>query len=611
MLLLLIVSVFAVGALGNHDQQDSMAYHILYCNHEMQFLGSIMAEVLKYPVTTHVYIHTHSAFQMPKHGLLPNITVVKHEVDLEASRHLHSMEHKSRLEARGDMLAMTPSVREHIINVGRVHAFSMYSEDDLLVRAETVQLWMVSHEELFARNFSLGFIRVECKTVCNSVDILFTPKVPLDIGDKRFSRINPTDRKHCGTWLYPAKELARLDQQYPSFLRYNRESGKWNVRESLAIGGAEVYDNVVFASQKTKSSLLQENIILHHGTRLWHYGVWWCKIFPIGSDCPDPPELFFLLSSQVAGRSRREREARSPMPSPPEVAHTAQVMNALQPLALHTCSLAAVAVNRSKLHHMSSPAMFVSPHPLHVAYGPWLTKCGSSSAVKLVEEVTNTSLLVAKTAGKETMSPDMYHNNTFISFVRHPLDRALAGYHQLEVFYQFGWFDIPIDQYGLRWWDNNCLNSTYGNPLLPRKKTCSGSVPNNSQETVLRRLVGYLEEIERVGFIDQHLTPMSWLMATNPVSASPRAFVFDMKQMGNVSDVLTNFTGFKWGRLQRMSRPSQKQENMPWAVSWKELVIESATSPMALRAVELLCHLYRDDIMCLPYDIPECEGFGL
>lgn len=205
------------------------------------------------------------------------------------------------------------------------------------------------------------------------------------------------------------------------------------------------------------------------------------------------------------------------------------------------------------------------------------------------------------------MTDDMIANSTFVSFVRHPLDRALAGYHQVEVFYQFGWFDMTIDMFSLRWWDSHCLNTTYGTPAAERKYNCAGSPPSNAPETVLGRLVGYLEEIDRVGFIDQHLTPMSWLMATNPVVASRRAFVFDMKAMFDVEAVLGTFTGMRWGRVVQMSRPSRKQDDMPWAVSWKGLVAQRATSALAQRAVELLCQLYRDDIQCLPYVIPECN----
>jgi len=596
-----------LGALGS--QQNTMAYHILHTNKNMLFLRKIMAEVLQYPVTTHVYIHTHSSFQMPKQSVLPNITIVKHEVDMGASKLLHSMERVSRLEARGDMLAMTPSVREHIINVGRVHAFSMYSEDDLLVRAETVQLWMVSHEDLLARNVSLGFIRVECKTVCNSVDILLAPAHEFSLPtNRRFTSLFETDSRYCGTWLYSARELARLDRQYPSFLRYNREAGKWNMRESLGIGGAEAYHRVAVPFDVDRRGPASSSVVLQYGAKKWQYGVWWCKLFLFGGRCSLPPESFYRLATLKTPKAERARATESLVLPAPVSANASQVMNALRPLALSTCSLSSVSVNNSRLYQMSSPAMFVPPHPLHVAYGPWLTKCGSSSATKLIHQVTNTSHI--GTCGKLVMSPYMYHNYTFISFVRHPLDRALAGYHQMEVFYQFGWLKAVIPRFGLTWWDSHCLNSTFGVASFKRGHTCSGSVPNNSRDTVLRRLVGYLEEVDRIGFFDQHLTPMSWLLATHPVATSPRAFVFDMKAMHNVSKVLSTFTGHTWYGIREKKRDTTK-DNLPWAISWKELVIESATSPMALRAVELLCRLYRDDIMCLPYDVPECEGLGL
>ena len=54
------------------------------------------------------------------------------------------------------------------------------------------------------------------------------------------------------------------------------------------------------------------------------------------------------------------------------------------------------------------------------------------------------------------------HQTPFISFVRHPISRLLAGYAQVEVFVHLGWFDVPIIRYNLTWWKDNSSNTTWG-----------------------------------------------------------------------------------------------------------------------------------------------------
>ena len=48
-----------------------------------------------------------------------------------------------------------------------------------------------------------------------------------------------------------------------------------------------------------------------------------------------------------------------------------------------------------------------------------------------------------------------------------------------------------------------------------------------------------------------------------------------------------------------------------WAFRWKELVALVPQYKLAKLAVEKLCRLYRQDVECLPYDVPECREVSL
>jgi hypothetical protein len=599
---------------------ENMAYHVLHPDENMHFLPLILEEAMIYPVETHVFIHTHThvRMHMPDHFDSKRITIIRHDVDSQVT-HEHRMgrdrdridpnsKHKTKIELRGDALAVSPTLREHIIRIGAQFDYSMYSEDDMLVTRATVSLWLNRQKYAFERQFQPGFIRLECNlAACKAID-LNGSIVPTGFDKPDF----PNERNHVqrsvtnsGVWIYPKDKLRWLDESYPPFLRHNATAGVWSKRDSISIGGAGAFKGTLYAfNDRTPDnwnlypSLLPEVVVLHSGTAYWHVGVWWCRINPTLPKCLDLPERFYLLST----KKHNDMVISTPVSN----ANTTRLVDALTPLAIKTCRATDIHFNHSRMHHISSPAMAVSQTYLQIGYGPWITKGGSSSAVDMLTEVTGEKVIAT-----EIFTQALLDSYTFISFIRNPVERALAGYHQMEIFYVMGWLDRTVKLNGIKWWDRNCLDTTYGFPLT-RSMNCSGSVPDSSDRTVLRRFVDYLEEIERVGFYDQHQTPISYLMATSSVVVSPRSFYFDIKSMFKVEERLTEMTGKKWNRLVKKSREKPDRKAMPWSLSWKQLVgmqenSDTIAAGLATKAINLVCELYRNDVECLPYTIPECK----
>jgi len=319
---------------------------------------------------------------------------------------------------------------------------------------------------------------------------------------------------------------------------------------------------------------------------------------------------------------------------------------------------------------------------LNVAYGPWLTKCGSTWAEnelrKLVEDLVSLkdtgrlarrrhmptydaaghlcghsgcllTDLTAVTTGRamHRRSPDaglrkdplvkqFFGNTVFMSYLRHPLDRFLAGYHEMERFLRLGWISALVRNH-TSWWNFNCLNTTW--PQLPPQPNkpemrCNGTAKSNSVATRLKRLITFLEVTQRFGFLDQHYAPLTYLIKENPVyqdGADVR--FFDLRNASAVFDRVRkhflkqfNVSKVPSERLSKgpMARnvDAKTRAKWPWIVEWGELKGlatgasedgrgASVEGALAKRALRLMCDLYRADVVCFgaSFPVPEC-GFG-
>ena len=117
----------------------------------------------------------------------------------------------------------------------------------------------------------------------------------------------------------------------------------------------------------------------------------------------------------------------SPNPNPNGVAVKEQQQQ-------QTCDQHATKVihDATKVHAVGTPVMHLPSHQAKIGYAPFFTKCGSTSAVDMMEAILGKDKVMPEPQGSQL------EGYTFVSFVRHPLERALAGYHQLEVFYRMG-----------------------------------------------------------------------------------------------------------------------------------------------------------------------------
>ncbi len=156
----------------------------------------------------------------------------------------------------------------------------------------------------------------------------------------------------------------------------------------------------------------------------------------------------------------------------------------------------------------------------------------------------------------------------------------------------------------LNWWNRTCLNSTYAADKKQNGRyPCTGSEPKTTTERRLQRLNDFLDEIEVKGFWDQHIAPMSYLIDTNP--AKHRTTYFDIQYLNDLADLIVESSSKQKTMFSNMER-GNSDRGMDWVIKWKELVSLSSEQELARSAIEKMCHLYRADIECLPYEVSEC-----
>jgi hypothetical protein len=246
-----------------------------------------------------------------------------------------------------------------------------------------------------------------------------------------------------------------------------------------------------------------------------------------------------------------------------------------------------------------------------VGYAPHLTKCGSTSTLEVLRLLTRRN---TKTdAPQLDLAQAFFKNYTFISFLRNPLERALAGFHQMEIFIRMGWLNAPIEKFNLTWWNEHCTDSDWGDPS--RKYVCKGSTPHSDMETRLRNLVAYLEEVKRVGFFDEHHTPLTYQLARWERKVGrihrrlpdgvpkPKTMFFDLALLTEIKKTLAAKVSMRSGSAppklpgnHRMGRKDFSQDP-PWIITWGDLI--ASTSNYAFAARRLLCNLYKEDVQCL------------
>ena len=165
----------------------------------------------------------------------------------------------------------------------------------------------------------------------------------------------------------------------------------------------------------------------------------------------------------------------------------------------------------------------------------------------------------------------------------------------------------------------SCPDSAdWGTPAADRAYVCAGGGGGASESSRrLARLNAFLGAIRRVGFVDQHVTPMTYLLRESPVARAvprDRVLLFDLARFDTVARALARHVGQTYAPVgQRMSRqhgPTRAGGKPPpgtmsWQITLDEL--KSSDDPLAAQAMEALCDLYKEDVSCLQsFNVPEC-----
>ena len=242
-----------------------------------------------------------------------------------------------------------------------------------------------------------------------------------------------------------------------------------------------------------------------------------------------------------------------------------------------------------------------------IAWIPSIRKCGSASLTKFFAHVKNT---IGNIAPDSMIHPKVWNDRQiaelFFQFtvVRDPLRRFLSGAHQLFVFHYMGWAGGMEKKWGIEYGKRTCFDTNFG-------KDRNSCTPPYS--TALDGLEAILDDIERVGFFNEHIAPMTYSIATSRgITDTDNHFLFDISSL---SDLFTAMSRQLYNesessaRYQRANHHSMARHANPWIIRKERLLELSKTNCTAKRIVQRICRLYREDYACLPYKLPEaCEG---
>lgn len=202
-----------------------------------------------------------------------------------------------------------------------------------------------------------------------------------------------------------------------------------------------------------------------------------------------------------------------------------------------------------------------------------------------------------------------------IMTLRHPIQRFLAGYHQVYVFYQMGWLRFP-NKWGITFWNKTCFNTTWGVPagIGPKLRyPCTGTAPNHNKTALLE---AFVDEVERIGFFDDHFAPLTLQMRRMdqivPINNVVAVDIASMDSVfGNISAMLHPVTLEDQYRPKKKHRMKEVSDATPWIFKLNELEELAGADPGVAALLIRICKLFVNDFVCLPYAMPEkCRGIA-
>ena len=285
------------------------------------------------------------------------------------------------------------------------------------------------------------------------------------------------------------------------------------------------------------------------------------------------------------------------------------------PPQLKVCNISHLKFNQSKVYRPSSPiALHHKDGTIDAVYGPLLTKCGTTTVKKLLNTVANDTMYYLNYP--KDVNDKIVQRNIFFTFLRHPLDRILAGYHQVErLLRSYPDRYVPwVKRNKISWWNSSCIDTTYGEKLGngPTRLVCTATEPASDFQARFARLDAFLDDQLRVGFFDQHTTPMASLISSSEVFKRANTILyFNLDHIEEFSKAFSK----RYNRpmynteAKLMSRNIGAVHQYKWIVTWDEVMEKRGTEPLAQEVLRKLCLLYRHDVECFPYRVPECDPF--
>ncbi|KAL7459547.1 hypothetical protein ACHAWC_011342 [Mediolabrus comicus] len=364
----------------------------------------------------------------------------------------------------------------------------------------------------------------------------------------------------------------------PILERYYRKDGFYRVFDDLPVLWVDHYDNVTPSLLEASYPTILAKAEEYNFAKLTNQ--WWVDFINSFRDIPQQKPNMTMITKKNNMHG---------------------LFDSLKPVDVCDISELHHSFNISKMTlKQKSIIRAYIPETGSIAYAPHMTKCSSTSLTNALKHSTNN----APDISSRDLDDEVLDRYNFFSVIRHPLERALAGLHQVEVFWIMGWIDGPIREMNLAWWNKTCLNSTWGDANM---RPCAGSRKETTTERRLQRLNDFLDEIEEKGYWDQHITPMTYLIATNKYS--PRSTFYDIASVNNLTGIINQASGRENKAEKQTMKRRGGEDGQDWVFKWEELKSLMPHQDLAKAAVIKLCHLYKSDIECFGYDIPECASY--
>lgn len=251
-----------------------------------------------------------------------------------------------------------------------------------------------------------------------------------------------------------------------------------------------------------------------------------------------------------------------------------------------------------------------------ISWQPGIRKCASTELTHFFKHaVKNRAYLVQDHRDQ----PGDDGNTTLVAkgvfsftVVRDPLERFLAGVHQLYTMFRMGWLGTLLRRTGAQYWKGVCFNSTFGANHTYIHLRCT-----NGYSHPVDLIDGVLDDIDRIGFFDEHIVPMSHTIAVSTAFRKESSLLFDIGDVSRIESGLNRVLYSKTNRsnayripvARRMARTDPAHEKHPWVISASDLLKLAINSTSKARhVVQRFCKIYETEYECLPYTRPRMCG---